>query len=318
MLGGFATGLPTLVLSRIVAGLFGGPATSLTSAIVADTIPPERRGWAFGIVMGGFAVASVLGVPAGLALAQLGGWRAPFFGVAGVIVLAIVAAMRLLPSLGAHLAAAKDASRDGLSASLFELLRKPVVRSSLALTAVTMMSSFVVIPTIPAYVQYNLELPPERLGLLYLFGGIASFLSTRLAGPLVDRLGAFRVSLAAAVGVSFVLWALFVRLAPVPVLVLTTAFFVVMGARGVAYNALTSMVPDAHERARFQSVQSAVQHGASSAAAFVAAQLLVELPGHKLGHVDRVGICAIALSLAVPISVAFVERAIARRREATV
>src|SRR5205823_5713178 len=51
-LGGFSTGLGTMVCARILAGAFGGPATSLSLSIVADLIPPERRGKALGAVMG--------------------------------------------------------------------------------------------------------------------------------------------------------------------------------------------------------------------------------------------------------------------------
>src|SRR5690349_8173349 len=41
-LGGFATGLGSLLLARVVAGVFGGPATSLSLAVIADVIPPAR------------------------------------------------------------------------------------------------------------------------------------------------------------------------------------------------------------------------------------------------------------------------------------
>lgn len=61
-LGGLATGFNTLVLARIVAGMFGGPATSLSFAIVADTIPTHRRGWAMGIAKIGAASPSLPGV----------------------------------------------------------------------------------------------------------------------------------------------------------------------------------------------------------------------------------------------------------------
>src|SRR5580700_4073512 len=36
-LGGFATGFGTLIAARILAGAFGGPATSLSFSIIADT-----------------------------------------------------------------------------------------------------------------------------------------------------------------------------------------------------------------------------------------------------------------------------------------
>src|SRR5262249_28523207 len=80
--GAFARGLATLMLARVVAGAFGGPATSLAYSIIADVIPLERRGKAMGAVMGAFSVASVLGGPAGLRLAQRGAWEPPVLCVA--------------------------------------------------------------------------------------------------------------------------------------------------------------------------------------------------------------------------------------------
>jgi predicted MFS family arabinose efflux permease len=67
-----------------MAGFFGGPATAMSLAIIADVIPPARRGQALGKVAGAFAVASVVGVPVGMRLSQMGGWRLPFFFIAGL------------------------------------------------------------------------------------------------------------------------------------------------------------------------------------------------------------------------------------------
>src|SRR6185295_9427747 len=49
--GAFARGLASLMLARVVAGIFGGPATSLSYSIIADVIPASRRGRAMGAVM---------------------------------------------------------------------------------------------------------------------------------------------------------------------------------------------------------------------------------------------------------------------------
>ena len=101
--GGLARDLPSLMAARILAGAFGGPATSLSMAIVADVVPPARRGAAMGIVMSAFSVASVVGVPLGLYAAQLGSWRTPFFALA-VIGLGVTGfAARALPPLRRHL-----------------------------------------------------------------------------------------------------------------------------------------------------------------------------------------------------------------------
>ena len=75
--GALAQGLASLVIARAIAGAFGGPATSIALSIIADVVPPARRGRAMGAVMGAFSVASVLGVPLGLRLAQRGRLAAP-------------------------------------------------------------------------------------------------------------------------------------------------------------------------------------------------------------------------------------------------
>jgi predicted MFS family arabinose efflux permease len=207
--------------------------------------------------------------------------------------------------------------RAGAVVSLFRIVTKPLVLLSLTLTAVTMMSAFIVIPNIPAFAQFNLGFPPERLDVLYLLGGIASFATTRMMGPLVDRHGAPAVSIAGSILLAFIVWLWFVAIdARIPVLIVSTSFFIAMGTRGVAYNTLTSTVPEPHERARFQSVQSAVQHGASAAAAFISAQLLIELPDHSLGQVERVGIVSLVLVAVVPVLMVILQRAVARKARA--
>src|SRR5690606_31769230 len=102
-LGGLATGLWSLVGARVIAGAFGGPATSVCLSILTDAIPVERRGRAMGRVMGAFSVASVVGIPIGLELAEMGQWNTPFFTIAGLGLLAAVGAATQLPPMKAHL-----------------------------------------------------------------------------------------------------------------------------------------------------------------------------------------------------------------------
>ena len=66
----------SLLASRFLAGAFGGPATSLCFAIVADLFDKKSRGAVMGKVMGGFSLAAVFGVPIGLKMSELFGWQA--------------------------------------------------------------------------------------------------------------------------------------------------------------------------------------------------------------------------------------------------
>src|SRR3989454_2609499 len=148
-LGGFSTGFGSIVLARLLAGAFGGPATSLSLSIVADVIPSERRGKALGAVMGAFSVAAVLGVPAGLELARWGGWRLPFFSVAGLGLVLVPIAIALLPPLTGHLASAK--ALEARRTRVFSLLSRPTVQLSAGGPILLKSSAFLGLPSIPPY-----------------------------------------------------------------------------------------------------------------------------------------------------------------------
>jgi predicted MFS family arabinose efflux permease len=309
--GAFARGLGTLMLARVVAGAFGGPATSLSYSIIADVIPPERRGRAMGAVMGAFSVASILGVPAGLELARRGGWRLPFIAVAVLGAILGTYASHVLPPMIGHLARSRQRR---FGRDLLELGRVDVLLS-LMLTTLVMGASFIIVPNIAPYVIYNLEYPRARLGLLYLVGGLVSFVAMRGVGVLVDRFGAARVGTFGTLFVSAVIYCGFAHVPPlIPVLLLFVLFMLGMSFRNVAYNTLTSRVPLADERARFSSIQSSVQHLASALGAFTSARLLTELPNHALVGVDTTAYVSIALGVGVLPLLWIVERRVMARR----
>jgi predicted MFS family arabinose efflux permease len=294
--GAFARGLGTLMLARIVAGAFGGPATSLSYSIIADVIPPERRGRAMGAVMGAFSIASILGVPAGLELAERGGWKLPFIAVAVLGAVLGTYAYAVLPPMFGHLAKAKQRP---FGRDLLELAR-PDVALSLALTTLVMSASFVLVPAITPHIIYNLHYPRSRLGLLYLFGGSVSFVAMRMVGLLVDRFGSARVGTFGTLFASLVIYLGFACAPPLlPVMVIFVGLMLGMAFRNVAYNTLTTKVPRPEERARFSSVQSAVQHLASAIGAFASAQFLMELPDKTLGGVSNMAFASITLGFAV-------------------
>jgi predicted MFS family arabinose efflux permease len=192
------------------------------------------------------------------------------------------------------------------------------------MTAVVMMAGFIVIPNISAYVQANLGLPREDLKWLYLVGGLVSLFTMQLVGYLVDRFGSFRVGTLGSVLLIGVLYIFFYAYVGLPLMLLFVFFMTAMSFRNIAYNALTTKVPAPYERARFQSIQSAVQHLASAFGAFLSAQLLHETaltngsgapvigrdgrPVMILDGMPRVALVAMVLSALVPPLLYVVER----------
>lgn len=307
-LGGFAVGLGSLLLARIVAGAFGGPATSLSLAVIADAIPPARRGKAMGAVMGAFSIASVLGVPAGLVLAEHFGWRAPFFAVAGLGLLLAMGAIWLMPPMREHLKAPRPASAPKVP------LLDSVTSISLVNTALIMVGLFAVVPNISAFVQHNMGYPRDRIGTLYLVGGVASFVVMRVVGRMVDRFGATPlVVLGTALHAIALVTAFVHRLPWLPVLAVFVVFMLSGSVRMVPMQTLASRVPRPEQRARFMSAQSAVQHAASALGAVLASLVLVAAPDGKLLHMDQVALGALAVACLVPIGAGILERRVNAR-----
>jgi predicted MFS family arabinose efflux permease len=310
--GGFATGLASMLVARVLAGVFGGPATSIAMSILSDAVPPERRGRAVGKVMGAFSVASVVGVPAGLELARLGGWQMPFFVIALLGLVVALGAGAVMPPMRGHLLAASKAN--GPVRSLREFARDRTVLMSLVATAVAMVGSFSIISNLSAYVQFNLGYPREQLGLLYMVGGCVSFFSMRLAGWSVDRWGAPSVvSVGTALVVTVIGLGFLGERSLLPVLGVFVGFMLANSTRIVALNALTTRVPPAADRARFMSLQSAVQHLSTSAGAGLSSWVLHERADQRLEGMPRLAVFAMVTSVALPIVVATLQSRVRAR-----
>jgi predicted MFS family arabinose efflux permease len=312
LFAGFAWNLSSLMLARVLAGAFGGPATSLALSVIADVVPAARRGRALGIVMGAFAAASVFGVPVSLELARLGGWRVPFFAVAGMGLVVAGGAIVMMPSLRLHMDSPHPRS------PILVFLREPAVLFSLSATFSVMMASFSIVPNLSAYLQNNLGYPRGQLGVLYLAGGSVSYVAMRIVGSYVDRLGAARVAsvgtllFVAVLGGTFIL-----ELRWLPVMLIFASFMTSMALRNVSLNTLSSRVPRPHERARFMSLQSAVQHVAAAAGAVLSSRLLEEMPNKQLAGMPKVAAFSIVMAAALPWLLRRVEHRLEHRRSAS-
>lgn len=306
---GFARGLETMLLARLVAGAFGGPATSLAMSIVADLVPESRRGRSLSVVMTAQSIASIAGLPAGLWLAGLGGWRAPFFVVAALGAALALATRVLLPEFRGHL--------DRPPSARPALWRQPLVRASWLMTAVVMAGGFALIPFVPSYVTANLGQPRSALQTMYLAGGLTTFVALRVWGRAVDRFGGTLIGAVASVGMAALTWAVFgAELRPVPLVAFYVLWSLTLSSRNVAHQTLASRVPAPEERGRFQSVQSAVQHMASALGAAAGGALARTAPdGLSLTGMPRVAALVVALSLALPFLLWRVERGLATRAE---
>jgi predicted MFS family arabinose efflux permease len=93
-----------LLVARTVTGAFGGVTAATILAIVGDAFPHARRGQAMGVLMYGFSLATIAGLPIGLILAEYFGWQAPFVGLGIMSAAMLVLGALVLPPFRGHLA----------------------------------------------------------------------------------------------------------------------------------------------------------------------------------------------------------------------
>lgn len=279
--------------ARVVAGGFGGVSGSVVVAIVGDLIPGKRRGRAMAVVMSSFSVASIMGVPAGLWLANRFEWHAPFFLLAGASVVVLVIAFKALPPLRGH----RGRAHQPPIAQMRAILGHRDHQRGLALSAFLVASGAVIFPFMPPAMVANAGLSEAQLPLIYICGGACTFGTMLLLGRLSDRYHKLGV-LSTVAALSAVAVLIITRLGPVSVtqaLVATTFLMVTMSGRFTPAMAMITNAIEPQMRGGFMSVNSAVQQISTGLAALGAGMLVRSDPsGHIVGF-PRAGILSIVL-----------------------
>jgi predicted MFS family arabinose efflux permease len=285
-----------LMAARVAAGLFGGILSAMTQTVIGDVIPFERRGRATGFVMTAFSLASVAGVPAGLFLANHGGWHSAFIALtvlcAGVGGLAAYS----LPRLDAHLAQAQG--RDVFHA-LQAVLKDANHRRALLLSGTMMFAGFTIIPYITIYNQANQVLLLSEIPYIYLCGGAVTLFTSRWIGVQTDRLGK-RVLFQRMMLLSAIPMTLTTVMQPMPlgwVLLVTTSFFVAMNGRMIPGMALLTSAAQPQYRGTFMSLNGAVQSVSIGLASWVGGLLIQRDAQGQVTHYWLCAVVGVAASL---------------------
>jgi DHA1 family inner membrane transport protein len=98
MLAALAPSYGMLLAGRVLSAFAHGVFFSVGATIAADLVTPDRRASAIAMMFMGLTVAIVTGVPLGTVIGQTFGWRATFFAVAGLGLVALAAIALLLPA----------------------------------------------------------------------------------------------------------------------------------------------------------------------------------------------------------------------------
>lgn len=88
----------TLMAARVLTAFAHATFFGVGSVVATGLVPPARKASAIAIMFTGLTVANILGVPFGTWLGQAFGWRATFWAVAGVGVVAVAVIALFVPS----------------------------------------------------------------------------------------------------------------------------------------------------------------------------------------------------------------------------
>jgi predicted MFS family arabinose efflux permease len=294
---GIAFDYHTLLLARIVTGVFGGVVGSVLLAIMTDTFSYQQRGRVMGYVQMSFAGSQILGVPIGIVLANHWGWHSTFFMVAGLgVVVAGLVVLKLKPLTG-HLQMQRD--KTALQ-HLWHTIRKKDYRIGFMATAILSMGGFMLMPFTSAFIVNNVNISQEQLPIIFLFTGLASMIIMPVIGKLSDKIDRFKLF---AIGslIASVMIVIYTHLTPVPiwvVIVINMILFMGVMSRMVPATALNSAIPEAYDRGAYMSINSSLQQMAGGLAAMFAGLVVVQqTKTSPLEHFDILGFVMVGFML---------------------
>src|SRR5690606_29379005 len=87
-----------LMLARVLVSVVHGTYFGIAAIVAVNLVPADRRGFAVALILSGLTVSNILGVPAGTAIGTALGWRATFWAVGALGLLATLAIALFLPA----------------------------------------------------------------------------------------------------------------------------------------------------------------------------------------------------------------------------
>lgn len=169
-----------LIIARFFTAFSHGVFFSIGSTIAADLVPENKRASAIATMFTGLTVATVTGVPLGTFIGQMFGWRATFWGVAILGVIALISTAILVPS---NLKKAKPASiKDQV-----KIITNVPLLLVFAITALGYGGTFVTFTFLGPILEEITGYQASAVSLILLVYGIAVAIGNTVGGKAADK-----------------------------------------------------------------------------------------------------------------------------------
>jgi DHA1 family inner membrane transport protein len=294
---GVVSGFHELLTARIVTGIFGGIVNSIVFTMATDLIPYQRRGKAVGILMSSFPIASILGVPIGLWISDIYGWRSAFFFIVAISLLIMLLAYLVLPNVKTDRGANKKSVLD----DYMSVIKNKLYLQAYFFIFIAAFSMFLLIPFLAPFAVQNIKIATTDLKYMYIYGGIFTVITARIIGVYTDKKGAAPMFVLLVIASSLPILA-YAHAGPMSLasyLVLSTAFMSLISGRMIPCMTFISDFPTEADRGGFMGIINAVRSFGSAAATGIGGMMLSQnLEGEIVGF-NHVCYFAIAISVGI-------------------
>ena len=194
-----AAGLPLVLLfaARLIDGVSGGTAAT-AAAVLADISPPEKRAKAFGLIGVAFGLGFILGPAAGGLLGRIN-VTLPLLVAVGIAALNLLLVLTLLPEthpIEARIALPRKRELQPIN-QLAAVFANPRVRRLCGAFLLFFLAFNGFTAILVLYFKQRFDWGPGLAGAAFLVVGvIATVVQGGLIGPLVNRFGEWRLTLA--------------------------------------------------------------------------------------------------------------------------
>jgi MFS transporter, DHA1 family, inner membrane transport protein len=169
-----------LMAARIVTSLAHGTFFGVGSVVATSLVPEDKKASAIAVMFTGLTIATLLGVPAGAWLGLHFGWRATFWTIAAIGVIAMLVLARFVPA---------DKGKVEVAPLRQELatLADPQVLLGLAMTVLGFGGVFAVFTYIQPILVEITGFSQEAVSPILLLFGLGLIVGNMLGGKLADR-----------------------------------------------------------------------------------------------------------------------------------
>jgi len=247
------------------------------------------RGRAMGIIMTAFSVSQVLGIPAGIWIANRWGWHSTFVMIAAVSLLVGVLTIWKLQPLRSHLD--NEQGKKFLKHLQSTLLNRSYLYA-FSVTALLTTGGFMLMPFSTIFSVYNLGISMDDLPMVFMFSGAATMVSGPFIGKLSDSIGKYKVFVIGSFSaVAIILY--YTALGKTPlwlVITISVAMFIAVSSRMIPVTTLTSAIPTPSDRGAFMSINTSIRQLFGGVGSLVAGMIVVKTKNGPVEHYDELGI----------------------------